>query len=239
MKRVLKRVGIGLMVLLTEINLFFFGRSLLDKPYNTDFRLNHYQDVVHILLDADLYQSDNLQLWFMAAFALFIFVYVNLYISQSLESPKYRSLKLYRYGKDRYLMQMKKKVFIGNVCAILLLLLGLAVIGLILALQKVHLYFNWEQGAAVSLQFLKFFLVMELYGSLNIYYLLRNESHYVLVFSLMFLFLQLLLETFGGVFHLFTMAGTVQNMFYVIGLVIINLAADFFCRMSAKRKSMC
>lgn len=239
MKRGLKNIGIRFMVFVAEINLFFLGRSLLDKPYNTGFSLNDYEDVIHILFDARLYQSANLQLWFMAAFVLFLFVYVNLYISQSLESRKYRSLKLYRYGKNRYLMHMKKKAFIGNLYGLFIVLCGLAVIGLILSLQEVNFNMHWEQGLTISLQLLKLFLIMELYGSINIYYLLRYERYDVLVFSLMFLFLQLLIETFGTAIHILTLTGVIQNVFYVIGLMIINLAADLFCLKSAKTKSMC
>lgn len=239
MKTRMKNIGILTLILMAEVNVFICGNSMLDKKYNVSFSRENYSDILIIIFDAGKYKGINLQIWFMAAFALFLFIYVHVFISQILESPRHRMIKLHRYGKDRYFMHCKKCAVVGNVCGIAMLLVGMVLVGKVLSMQGNAVSLEKNDMADVGLQLLKLFLIMELYGSFNIYYLLKTKSSYVLTFSIVIASLQLILEAFIGKIHIFTYAAPLENVYYISVLIIVNVIVNLSLRRSAKRISLC
>lgn len=235
MRRYAKNIGLLIGVLIAQLNVFFTGAAFIK------FSAASYEDITACIFDSRKYSFDfhTLQTWFICIFVFFLFTYCSLFLNLLHETPKYRSMKLYRYGKDRYLKLCRKKAVYGSLYGTAVMAAGVLFVGGILTLQGNTIHIDGAQCAAVLLQFAKLFLVMVLYGTITIYLMLRGNSSYAMCFMLFFIFMQLVVEVFTGKLHFLTYAGSYENARYIIFLILFYLAVNFFIRRSVKRMSLC
>lgn len=235
MKQYIKNIWLLFGVLIAELNVFFTGISLIK------FSPSSCEDIVKSIFDTGRYKEQFfwLQAWFIFVFVFFLFVYFNLFSNLIDETPRYRSIKLYRYGKDRYLKECMKKVFYGDLYGIIAMAAGVIVSGAILAARGNVIGINAAQCIAVGLQFAKIFFVIALYGSITVYLMLWKNSNFAMCFMLCIMFVQLVVEIFTNKVHFFTYAGTFENVGYIIFLMLLNVAVNFLVRRAVKKISLC
>lgn len=220
---------------MAELNVFFSGASIIK------FSAASYDDIVKCIFDVEKYKIQDfwLRLWFIFLFVFFVFAYFNLFLNLLHETPKYRSIKLYRYGKDRYLGLCIKKALYADLCVSLVMAAGVLLSGLILTLQGNEINISRGQFIEIALQFIKLFLVMSLYGSVTVYLMLKRDSNFAMYCMLCFIFVQLAVEVFTYKWNFITYADIYKNAGYIIFLIIFNIAVNYLIRRSVKKISMC
>lgn len=235
MKRYTKNIYLLFAVLVAELNVCFTGASLIK------FSPTSVEDIIKCIFDIGKYKEQIfwLQSWFICVFLFYLFVYFNLFCNLLHETPKYRSIKLYRYGKDRYLEYCRQRALYGNLYGIFTMAAGVLVSGVILIIQEHSISIDGMQCIAAGLQFVKLLLVIAVYASLTIYLMLRKNSNFAMCFMLCVIFVQLVLEIFTDKLHFLTYAGSYENMVDIIFLIVLNVAVNFLIRRSVKRISLC
>lgn len=239
MKRKIINISLDIMTLIVEIYLFCLGRSMLYKSGSINYKLNTFKDITDILFNGKLYTAENLRLWFIAIFVLYIFIFIKLYRSLTKESLNYRSLKLYRYGKVKYINHCKNKTLIANIQSVIILFIGVILIRLLLLFQGVNISFELSQFVSIVIPLFKIFITMELLGSLNIYFLFQYNNTFVMIYSVTILFMSVIIDTYIDLINIYSYENILQKVLFLGLYEFINILIYYWCMNSTKKKSMC